>query len=435
MSDNDTCPICLAEYTTSDTHRPASLKCGHLFGFLCLKNWFNTARTALCPACSKPSRVSEIRVIFASSVKCIDSEKENEIMDRYLNEKNKTQLLSSENAQLKISIDLLQTELRKLEKTIVDMTVLDFSNESEVPFFSIFKEHKIGISYAIVSIDKANNNLFIAFRDRKSVGYLKAGYNYDNISYSSVFVRVPDFSFVNEMKISNFNDSLILICYNRSVKLINSITENVIVNIDCENRVRAVSYGRTNLDCIFIGDEKGFLFVYCLKSLEFTKKGKIEGGIHSIQLINDSLFVASIHKWYLVKDRNDPIEFEDLNLSLVSTCIYLTGYNNYLFMTIKQGVYKTSHKIYEIKSGSNEIKEIKTIANISQFSKYRNKIYDSNLFVIDENENSLVMFFIGQKKRFVLYKGKGKIIDFDISEEVLVVLELGNLIILKRDKV
>lgn len=33
------CPICLEGLTNSGGHRPACLKCGHIFGDVCLQRW------------------------------------------------------------------------------------------------------------------------------------------------------------------------------------------------------------------------------------------------------------------------------------------------------------------------------------------------------------------------------------------------------------
>lgn len=427
MTETDTCPICLAEYTTSDTHRPASLKCGHLFGYHCLKTWFNGTRTTLCPTCSKTSKLSEIRIIYASSVKCIDSDKEKEIMDRYLSEKDKNGRLAVENAHLRMSVNLLQDEMQKLEKKVLDMALVDFGGE--LPHFEVFKEVPLSTSYSILLIDRANNNVFVTFRDSRTVGYVRLGYNYDKFTYVNLFDRVPDSGFIADMKISSFNDSLILVCYGFKVKLINTITENLILCIECDNRVRCASFGKTTNGCLYIGDDKGYFYVYSLSSLDFTKRLKIDSSLHSVHVVRDTIFVSSVSNWYIVHEKEGTLTCEDLNLNSACKCVYLAGSDEFLFTTIKEGPIRATHRVYEVRSGT--ILERKRLANIRQFSKYRNKVFKGTIYCVSEEDNSLYMVPMDQGKRHLLYKGQGKIVDFDVAEKCLIVLERNNVIVLR----
>lgn len=68
---DDTCSICLDEWTNSGAHRLVSLKCGHLFGESCIRRWLQTSQK--CSQCNTVNRIPDIRVIFAKSLKASDT--------------------------------------------------------------------------------------------------------------------------------------------------------------------------------------------------------------------------------------------------------------------------------------------------------------------------------------------------------------------------
>ncbi|EDV29484.1 uncharacterized protein TRIADDRAFT_51870 [Trichoplax adhaerens] len=74
-SDGDICSICFEPFSNSGDHRLSCLKCGHLFGFGCISKWLNGKKgnSAKCPQCNALSKKSDIRILFAKSIKVIDT--------------------------------------------------------------------------------------------------------------------------------------------------------------------------------------------------------------------------------------------------------------------------------------------------------------------------------------------------------------------------
>ncbi|XP_042913235.1 E3 ubiquitin-protein ligase RFWD3, partial [Parasteatoda tepidariorum] len=70
--DGQNCTICFEPWTNSSEHRLVSLRCGHLFGRSCITRWLK-GQNARCPQCNARARKSEIRNIYAKSVKALDS--------------------------------------------------------------------------------------------------------------------------------------------------------------------------------------------------------------------------------------------------------------------------------------------------------------------------------------------------------------------------
>lgn len=61
------CAICLQVIVSGGVHRPASLPCGHLYGFDCIITWMNRAGVGgafRCPRCSQQVKREDIRILY-----------------------------------------------------------------------------------------------------------------------------------------------------------------------------------------------------------------------------------------------------------------------------------------------------------------------------------------------------------------------------------
>lgn len=66
MSENNTCSICLFQWSTEGEHCLASLKCGHLFGRNCIRKCVRMNRQ--CPICKKYANWRDVRKIYSSGI-------------------------------------------------------------------------------------------------------------------------------------------------------------------------------------------------------------------------------------------------------------------------------------------------------------------------------------------------------------------------------
>lgn len=124
--EGDCCPICFETWTTSGLHRLCSLKCGHLFGQSCIEKWLK-GQGGKCPHCNAKAKRQDIRVLYAKSIKALDTteldralkdlEKERESKKRAEMEgaqlRLQYQMTIEENNQLKLDIESLKLQLRK----------------------------------------------------------------------------------------------------------------------------------------------------------------------------------------------------------------------------------------------------------------------------------------------------------------------------------
>ncbi|XP_017039468.1 uncharacterized protein LOC108086906 [Drosophila ficusphila] len=66
MYEDITCSICLSPWTLQGRHRAVSLKCGHIFGKVCIHTAIR--RFHRCPICRRRALQSDVRRIFCRGV-------------------------------------------------------------------------------------------------------------------------------------------------------------------------------------------------------------------------------------------------------------------------------------------------------------------------------------------------------------------------------
>lgn len=101
-------------WTNSGIHRLVCLKCGHLFGEGCIERWLKSA--GKCPQCNRPSKKTDIRRIYAKSIKVIDTAELDKAIKDLENEKQLRKKADIEASELKLRFQLIRDELSQMQQ-------------------------------------------------------------------------------------------------------------------------------------------------------------------------------------------------------------------------------------------------------------------------------------------------------------------------------
>ncbi|KAK3871673.1 hypothetical protein Pcinc_023200 [Petrolisthes cinctipes] len=122
--EGQTCTICFEPWGNSGSHRLASLKCGHLFGRECIEKWLKGPK-GKCPQCNAKASKKDVRVLFAKSLKVLDTSERDRVLKELEKEREAKRRLEVEHAQTKLKYELkaqlvvkLQEELRMMRSAI-----------------------------------------------------------------------------------------------------------------------------------------------------------------------------------------------------------------------------------------------------------------------------------------------------------------------------
>ncbi|XP_063677285.1 E3 ubiquitin-protein ligase RFWD3-like [Bolinopsis microptera] len=115
----NSCPICLDSWSSTGTHRLVSLKCGHLFGQLCIEKWLSTRYT--CPQCNGSSKKSDIRPIYAKVICAVDNDERDDALRLLETEKTKRNHLEKLHLKTSMQCQMFASENSFMKKTIMEL--------------------------------------------------------------------------------------------------------------------------------------------------------------------------------------------------------------------------------------------------------------------------------------------------------------------------
>lgn len=117
LNDDDSCSICFESWTTSGNHRPACLKCGHLFGFMCIDKWLR-GNGEKCPQCNAKAKRNDIRIIFARSIKAVDTIERDRALEQLDQVQKRNTELMVETAHLGLKYQVVMSECNRLQSEL-----------------------------------------------------------------------------------------------------------------------------------------------------------------------------------------------------------------------------------------------------------------------------------------------------------------------------
>ncbi|ELA41634.1 uncharacterized protein VICG_01267 [Vittaforma corneae ATCC 50505] len=399
------CLICFAEYTLTGGHRVISLKCGHLFGAECIEKWLNVYKRNYCPTCSAPCRKTHLRPIFAAKVEATDTEKEKQIIDKYIKENEIRKALEIEVSKLKSHIEILKSSFKQnltATKPVGSKIHMRFVKYCKIHFFP---------DDSFVEFDAINQAVIISCRKNGDFGLFK--YSLSNFSINS-FIKFGDA--VRDFKLSPFNDGLCLVAYSRCVSLLNIYTENTIKSLSFDTNVSAICFSSLDRDLIFVADMIGWLYICNLTSGKIKKAKVCNENIHSIASAEDILCVASVFGLYIHGGSSyEQISFKKLESDTPGICSGVTSDGRNVLAVFRNAEYTVSG----ILLGK---KHIVFDPEVKQLFKHNDKVFNGYIMVCDDFRNAIKVLDLNTFQMVYSYAFKEAVVGFCGDSTVLAVL-------------
>ncbi|XP_055153919.1 E3 ubiquitin-protein ligase RFWD3 isoform X2 [Symphalangus syndactylus] len=121
--EGDTCTICLEQWTNAGDHRLSALRCGHLFGYRCISTWLK-GQVRKCPQCNKKARHSDIVVLYARTLRALDTSEQERMKSSLLKEQMLRKQAELESAQCRLQLQVLTDECTRLQRRVQDLQKL-----------------------------------------------------------------------------------------------------------------------------------------------------------------------------------------------------------------------------------------------------------------------------------------------------------------------
>lgn len=184
------CTICFTPLNSTGEHQISSLKCGHIFGKCCIKQWLNKKRNdnhSKCPVCGKNASIKDIYPVYSKFM----------------------------------TVDEKELEKEKEDTRVVKRRKLDTEKE----FQTIFESY---------------NELVQKVNDSKAeIDIYKGQLSKINWNYQQQYYSVNKFSLVSTWKISNKHNTSRIFTFNDKDNIIyvtksNNLFEHGILGINLE---------------------------------------------------------------------------------------------------------------------------------------------------------------------------------------------------------
>uniref|UniRef100_H0Z7E4 RING-type E3 ubiquitin transferase n=1 Tax=Taeniopygia guttata TaxID=59729 RepID=H0Z7E4_TAEGU len=121
--EGDICAICFEQWTNAGDHRLSALRCGHLFGYTCIERWLK-GQAGKCPQCNKKAKRSDIVVLYARTLKALDTSEQERMRSSLEKEQMLRRQAELESAQNRLQLQVLTDECSKLRKQVQELKAL-----------------------------------------------------------------------------------------------------------------------------------------------------------------------------------------------------------------------------------------------------------------------------------------------------------------------
>lgn len=294
--DGTICSICLDSWTSTGEHRLVSLKCGHLFGYMCIKRWLqdNPVQSRCCATCKTKAHLRDIRHLFAKGVKAVDNSEEMKLRHQLEEEKLRVSKLAVELQVASMELELQRTlanELRLKLKDYEQRTGLRTNASLIGEVTNIAKtarNYKIALDRTmelcrepgcrVMAYGNRRHHLLIS---QKSTQNLFPG-------YSIKFIDIPAFQHSSVLHISgkmirdisiDVEDELFTAATSeRSVKLFSFNNRSVVTFMPSDVNVWSCAFDRERSKFLYLGTQSGTAYVYDIRNCSrYVEEFRTEG--------------------------------------------------------------------------------------------------------------------------------------------------------------
>ncbi|XP_077078621.1 E3 ubiquitin-protein ligase rfwd3.L isoform X2 [Siphateles boraxobius] len=118
--EGEICSICFEPWTSAGDHRLAALRCGHLFGYICISRWLSSGGNK-CPQCNKPAKRGHIIFLYARRLQALDNTEEMRLKSRLELEQGFRRVEQLEVAQCRQQLQLVADENTRLRREVEEL--------------------------------------------------------------------------------------------------------------------------------------------------------------------------------------------------------------------------------------------------------------------------------------------------------------------------
>ncbi|KAJ3377814.1 RING finger and WD repeat domain-containing protein 3 [Entophlyctis sp. JEL0112] len=286
------CIICMSTWTTSGPHRTVSLKCGHLFGMSCLKDWIK--RSKVCPNCKAVAKPADIRPVYAINLTAVDDSDLQSALRQRDAERAKVVQLEKQNQFLRQNLLRLESKLSEWVPPVLAGYPLRCTLSLQI---CSEKSVRVGASSwshpSMVYVSHAQEGRF---------GFSKWDLCNTNVKVFNPVQSGP----VRDLKVqcrSGSKDFLLSTGLDKTLRLFSMESKSTEVSMDLPSPAWSCSFDGVRENIVYVGyGNRSTIGIYdfrnpsqCLGELSDAAMGRTGFGVHSlhhVQVENSNVLVG-----------------------------------------------------------------------------------------------------------------------------------------------
>lgn len=282
-------------------HRLTSLKCGHLFGYSCIKRWIsgNSHAARNCPTCKTKASMRDIRYVYARRVCVRDNTEEYRLKDLLEQERQKYGKLQMECGITKVELDL-QKKLCADLKEKIDLLQNCSNNLMDKPQNTYDKTLTILSTYKLfleknVEITREPGCRVMLFGNRSKLLMVSQKSSQSLFpGFGIRFIDTPTFrpsqfihmscKTVRGLSFNLSEDLLISATMDRGAKLFNINTKSIVnVFSPSDKPLWSCAFDKERANFLYLGTQHGSTYVYDLRnSMNYVEEFSQPGDLHPV---------------------------------------------------------------------------------------------------------------------------------------------------------
>ncbi|KAI4291053.1 hypothetical protein PAPHI01_0327 [Pancytospora philotis] len=404
------CAICLLDYTNNSAHRMAALKCGHCFGYGCIKRWVEMNRKATCPACSKPCKAAQIRPIYAMRQPSAEQIEKEALIEKYMEELERTRKL-----QTQVNALLAELDVRRLDSAAPDTVPkaspatcsdLKYANQLHcypLVFVPSYTLSQIGRSHTVYASYSNNNGMHVlantSIPSRRAAAKPVFCFN----------ARITDIKPCDEL------GQFLIACHGCTVSTVD-LRHNISVarSIMFDLPITSLCVHPRVPRMVFVGDAEGSIRWHDDVASRYGPIKLSPTAIHSIAAGGNFIFAGSVKGVF--KLEVSPLPANPVAVLLETApdtiCTHVGSDGSTVLVTSR--AIDGTISLLVVQGDA----EYHFYPNIKQTVRYRNAVFGSHIFLADSETNTIRVINLDTSAVRHIYEfGGEKIVDYGVCKE------------------
>ncbi|KAI7884664.1 hypothetical protein K492DRAFT_204563 [Lichtheimia hyalospora FSU 10163] len=305
-----TCPVCMESMHNSGAHAVTSLKCGHLFCWQCLIDWFTrqmkTKDKAHCPQCKTVYRKQDMRRICTPNIAVYDTTELQRLRKQVDEEKRKANEAIKETTKLNMSTTLYRRHMADLNRRNEELKAENDELRAQLRSLGVVHEISNAAARSVTPFERFHHALLpcdmtgriVALSGAEEMAIVSAGHG---SGYGLQRISMRDLSamdhFVNhekqirDIKISPYQRSIVLSTgHDRTLALSCVHNKHTMQRYTLEKPSWSCCYDVNDPNMIYCGLASNVVSIYDIRntksSIKDVQASNHNYGIHSMASVS-----------------------------------------------------------------------------------------------------------------------------------------------------